>query len=870
MQGFFYIFVNDSIRNLKYISLFILLFISISTVYAQPANDSYDKAIPFTDPSKCSAEAAYSNINAIDEGVFGTASQWPTGETGKDVWFRFTASAFDVTITVTGNSTGGGSSGGTLRDPLIAMYTIEKTGNTTNSSSLVGSLAAGNSISTYNKGGLTVGKEYYIRVSARNNGSGTFKLCLNNYFAPMKAGQDFSTASVLCDKKSFSELKLEGAGLNNTESAGSCLGEESNSVWYKWIAANNGTLTMDIIPMVNTDDLDWVLYDLGPTGNFNNKILLRCASGHGVTYDSRCPTDPLYFRTGMNMTSTDLREESGCGRGGQDGYIRYIDMIQGHTYALIIDRFTPGNTNGFKLEFGGTGEFVGPEAKIVLTKNLPCSANQSFTFNNTGSKNYSKVEWNFGEDASITTANTEGPHIVTYSSPGFKTAVLQVFNDDGCSVGITQSFLVGQKPDLPLINGLKPRYCIGETISLNTPVQGNATYSWTGPNGFTSDKPEISIPVDNAGRAGTYTLNVTINGCSSDASSVIIPPIGQTPVASFTKTVSNPCTVQQAYTFTSTSSDYQKLRWNFGDGASIPPGGSNIVNNVRYLSSGTKTIILEAEGSSGCISIFREEIIVALSPARPIITANKPDFCLTDTIRLSTPAQQDVIYAWNGPNNFTSNQREPEIPVSSSSVAGTYSLYISRGNCITETLSIVIPPIYQNPVAAFRAEPKIPSKLSFPIKVRFFSESKDADAFLWDFGDGSNSTEENPEHTFLTAGDFDVTLTVFKSSVCSASVVHGKFMISADNILFIPNTFTPNNDAMNDEFVVNMTNIKTYRIQIFNRYGVSLFISDDIFNNWKGTYKNEQVPVGTYYYIIDAADYNDNIIKKSGSVTILR
>jgi gliding motility-associated-like protein len=183
---------------------------------------------------------------------------------------------------------------------------------------------------------------------------------------------------------------------------------------------------------------------------------------------------------------------------------------------------------------------------------------------------------------------------------------------------------------------------------------------------------------------------------------------------------------------------------------------------------------------------------------------------------------------------------------------------------------MVVPPIYQNPTAAFRAEPRIPSKLAIPIKVNFFNESKDANAYLWDFGDGNTSTDTNPEHIYTSVGNFDVTLTVFKSSVCSASIVKGQFMISADNILFVPNTFTPNNDGVNDEFVISITNIKTYRIQIFNRFGVPLFLSNDIFDHWKGFYKNEILPVGTYYYVIDATDFNSNIIKKSGSVTIIK
>ncbi|MFA5245434.1 MAG: PKD domain-containing protein, partial [Pedobacter sp.] len=631
---------------------------------------------------------------------------------------------------------------------------------------------------------------------------------------------------------------------------------------------NNGTLTLDITPTVNSDDIDWILYDLGPSGDFNTKTLLRCAAGHGV--DNReCPTEPLYFKTGMNLTSTDITEESGCGRGGQDGYLKYIDMQQGHIYALLVDNFSNGN-NGFKLEFGGTGEFVGPQAKMDVTKVLPCTTGQSFTFSSTGSANYTRAEWAFGEGAIPATANSAGPHSVRYSTPGFKTAVLQVFNNEGCAVSLTQSFLVGQKPSTPVISGLKARYCIGENIILGTDSVSGAEYLWTGPNGFTAKTRQILIPVDQADKAGDYMLTITVNGCSSDPAIANVPPIGQTPVASFSVLNNNACTNAQSFTFTNTSGNFQKLRWNFGEGSNIPVGSGNPVNTVSYSSSGKKTIILEAEGSSGCISIFSREILVALSPNRPVINVNKPDFCLTDTIRLSTPAQTDVIYTWTGPNNFSSNQREPKIPVNSTAVAGTYSLIVSRGDCHTETVSIVVPPIYKNPVAAFRSEPRLPSKLSIPIKVRFFNESKDADAWLWDFGDGSTSTDLNPEHTYTIEGNYDVSLTAFKSSVCSASVVQGQYMISKNNILFVPNTFTPNNDGRNDEFVVSMTNIKSYKIQIFNRYGTQLFVSEDLFNHWKGTYNNEPLPVGTYYYVIEAYDFNDQTIEKSGSVTILK
>lgn len=841
---------------MKKVILLYLCLLSYLPGFGQvPLNDECTGAIEILDARDfCSVTAQYNNINATPS----------FSGTGQDVWFKFTARNFEVKITVSG-----APAGGSLQAPIIRLYN-----DCTGGPRVAPSIQDGNT-TIFNDAGLIPGKVYFISVSGTNNNTGTFKLCIENYQSEIKPGQDAQSASLLCTTQNIiREVNVTGSGNSGNETSNTCIGNEKHSAWYKWTAANSGTLVFTITP-TKRDDIDWVLFELGPEGNTqapSTANAIRCAAGHGID-NSGCPNEPMYTQTGLDFNETDLVELGGCGL-GQNGVLKFVDMKEGYVYTLIVNNFTEGN-NGFEIAFtdkagkAGSGLFKGPTAKLSTVVNNECSPAPSYTFSSIAS-DYTSIKWYFGEGANIDSADTLGPFEIKYSTSGLKTVVLLVKNDLGCSVVQTETFMVTFKPDPPKITGYNSRYCIGETISLNTPVQGNATYSWTGPNGFTSDKPEISIPVDNANKAGTYALRITINGCSSDPASVTVQAIGQTPTAAFIKTSTDPCTAKQTFTFTNNSSDYLKLRWNFGEGASIPPGSSNPVYTVSYSSSGTKTIILEAEGSSGCISIFKDEIIVALSPELPLINANKPDFCLTDTIRLSTPAQTDVIYNWTGPNNFTSDQREPQIPVNSAAVAGTYSLVVRRGNCSTKTVSIVVPPIYKNPEAAFRSEPKIPSKLSAPIRVRFFNESKDADVWLWDFGDNTTSTDKDPEHTYLIAGDYDVSLTAFKSSVCSASVVHGKLMISPDNILFIPNTFTPNNDASNDEFVVSMTNIKTYRIRIFNRYGTPLFTSDDLFNNWKGTYKNEPLPVGTYYYIIDATDFNDTVIKRSGSVTLLR
>ena len=835
--------------------IFLYLVCASNIISAQqiPVNDNCNNAGQISGLKYCSLGGEFTNAGATESFV----------GNGKDVWFKFTAVAFEITINVIGN---------TLQLPRIGMMT--DCGGT----SIVGSTIVDGNTTIFTKGGLTPGQVYYFWVSGTNNNTGTFQICTKNYNPPAQPGTDFSSASLLCSTASFPVINVTGAGVNNREASGTCMENplgESNTAWYKWTAANNGTLVFTITP-TGLDDIDWALYDLGTEGNTqvpSGQNVIRCAAGHGFV-SIRCPDELLYTKSGLDFNAQDLTEAGNCGQ-RQDGVVKFVDMQQGHVYALIIDNSSGGN-NGFTLDFtdqlgkAGTAEFVGPKIPITMVRDKPCTVDQNYAFT-TNATNYTSLKWYFGEGANIASSQDPNPPTISYSNAGQKTVVLQATSDRGCTVTSSITFSVGLKPALPLINGLKPRYCIGEVISLSTPKQAGAAYSWVGPAGFKSDQPDITVAVDNAGKADKYSLAIIINECISDQASVIIQSIGQTPTASFTSNTANPCTVQQTYTFTNTSLNHQKIRWNFGDGANVLPGGSNDIYTVSYTTQGVKTIILEAEGNSGCVSTSSQTITVSLSLlAKPVISVNKSIFCLTDTIGLSTAAQTDVTYRWTGPNNFSSDQRTLEIPVTSIAVAGTYSVILQRGSCSTQTTSVIIPPISKNPVAAFRSDPAAPVKLSYPVAVRFFNESTEADTYLWDFGDGQTSTDMNPEHMYTGTGNFDVTLTVFKSNVCNASVTKGTFMISELAAIFIPNTFTPNNDAVNDEFVVNMSNIRTYRIQIFNRYGILMYASDDFVQNWNGTYKNEQVPEGTYYYKVDAMDFDNNPINKSGSVTILR
>ena len=89
--------------------------------------------------------------------------------------------------------------------------------------------------------------------------------------------------------------------------------------------------------------------------------------------------------------------------------------------------------------------------------------------------------------------------------------------------------------------------------------------------------------------------------------------------------------------------------------------------------------------------------------------------------------------------------------------------------------------------------------------------------------------------------------------------------------LLIPNAFSPNGDGLNDQFgPVSLGNPADYRMEIYNRYGEQIFISNNIKNKWDGNVGGRPADVGTYYYLITGACYDETPIKKKGDVTLIR
>ncbi|MBV8324672.1 T9SS type B sorting domain-containing protein [Chryseobacterium sp.] len=177
-----------------------------------------------------------------------------------------------------------------------------------------------------------------------------FILCITQM---VSAQQDCITALSVCGNSNISYLP-DGPGIQELPESNCGSYEERYSVWYKFTVATAGTLTFVISP--NTAS-DYDFYVWGPNITCANKgNTIRCSTPGG--------TGP----TGLNLTSTDPYDYFGAPGSNADGWAKYMDVLPGETYYLLINNYSI-NITGFSLTWGGTATLASPFNDPALTPN---------------------------------------------------------------------------------------------------------------------------------------------------------------------------------------------------------------------------------------------------------------------------------------------------------------------------------------------------------------------------------------------------------------------------------------------------------------------------------------------------------------------
>src|SRR5205085_1564756 len=236
----------------------------------------------------------------------------------------------------------------------------------------------------------------------------------------------------------------------------------------------------------------------------------------------------------------------------------------------------------------------------------------------------------------------------------------------------------------------------GATIALSTPAVGGATYSWTGPNGFSSALQNPTRANATLADAGTYSVTVTVSGCPSAAgtTNVVVNPIPATPTASnggpycegATISLSTPAVGGATYSWTGPN--------GFSSALQNPTRA-----NATLADAGTYSVTITV---SGCPSAAgTTNVVVNPIPATPTASNGGP-YCEGATISLSTPAVGGATYSWTGPNGFTSALQNPTRANATLADARTYSVTITVSGCPSAagTTNVVVNPIPATPTAS--------------------------------------------------------------------------------------------------------------------------------------------------------------------------
>jgi gliding motility-associated-like protein len=234
---------------------------------------------------------------------------------------------------------------------------------------------------------------------------------------------------------------------------------------------------------------------------------------------------------------------------------------------------------------------------------------------------------------------------------------------------------------------------------------------------------------------------------------------------------------------------------------------------------------------------------------------------------------QNATYAWTSTGAGSQIGANPQMTFVN---GGCYDVTLTAtlNGCSNSSTSASLICVQNYPVANFYTSPGSFSQNNQTLS--FINTSIGASGYIWNFGDGSLSNEENPNHYFQgITGDETITLLASTSMGCMDSISI-EIPANLGEIYYIPNTFTPDGDKYNQVFKPVFTSgfsIDGYEMLIYNRWGELLFESHNPYAGWDGSYGLEGLDcsTGTYSYKINIKlQDKEEVLIIMGHVNLLR
>ncbi len=484
-----------------------------------------------------------------------------------------------------------------------------------------------------------------------------------------------------------------------------------------------------------------------------------------------------------------------------------------------------------------------------------------------------------GDTATIY-ANTTIPGPITYSwlpagtlvtpnqdtslaFPNTTTTYTVSATNGGCTNTATVTVNVNPLP-IPGVTPVNPQICQGQSVNMT--ASGGTSYAWSPGTGLSATtgatvtaSPNVTTP---------YTITVTdANGCSATIVNTV--NFFTNPTVNAVSAAPGVC---PTFTTQLTANGAVTYAWSPAIGLSA----TNISNPNATPPNTTTYQVIGTDANTCTDTAF----VTVLVYPRPVVGFSAPvtNGCAPLTVNLldnSVIASGTInSYIWTVESMGTSSSQNPSFTFVTPGAYDVTLVAVSDMGC-TDTLTIVdYINSYSVPIAGFFATPS-PATLGEGPVTFTNSSSLDAVNFIWDFDGLGSSFAVSPDFNFAFADTFNITLIAITVNGCSDTVT-SPLIVEDVSEIFIPNSFTPNNDELNEYWFPIGRNLLAGKIKIevevFDRWGMSVFSSTSANKKWAGKIGNSanDCPQDIYVYRVYFVNEKGKEFTYFGHVTLIR
>jgi hypothetical protein len=511
---------------------------------------------------------------------------------------------------------------------------------------------------------------------------------------------------------------------------------------YSWTGPNGFVFASQIAVVAGASTLASGVYSLLVTVGTCTSIATTTAIVNPVPTPTVSSNSPVCLNKQLNLFASGGTTYSWVGPFGytsnqQNPVIASAQFTNSGNYSVTV-------TNALGCSTVSVINVIVNPLPIPIVNNPTVCLNQPINLTAIGGTAYA---WSGPLSYTSNVQNPVIPNAQLNMSGGYSVVVTSAA---GCTAQAVANVSVLTLPQ-PTITTNSP-VCLNGVLNLNG--SGGASYTWSGPNGFTSNFQNNIISPATMAAAGVYSLVVTAGTCSNIATATVVI----NPLPTPTITSNSPVCLLKPINFTGLGG--VTYTWT-GPGFS-----SNLQNPSIAVAqfSNAGNYVLTVTNGSGCVGSATTNVVV--NPL-PVPVVNNPTACLNQAINLT--ASGGTAYAWSGPLGYTSNQQNPVILNAQLNMSGPYTVVAtSAAGCTAQAVANVSVISLPQPTIVSNSPVCVGATLSFT--------GSGGVAYSWSGPNGFASGFQNPNITNVTlaaGGVYSLIVTAGSSctNIVTANVV---------------------------------------------------------------------------------------------------